>query len=74
MQALTEDVLPAAVRAVHAVTAVTEIGTKADMSRWSRAHSDVPGITWSVLAGPGGTMIIIEHEDRCSPSWREGRP
>ena len=24
-------------------------------------------LTWSVFAGPGGTMIIVEHaEDRCS--------
>jgi hypothetical protein len=43
------------------VTAVTHIATKQDMSRWTRAHADAPGITWSVLAGPGGTMLIIEH-------------
>jgi hypothetical protein len=37
------------------------------MSRWTRAHADSPGITWSVFAGEGGTMIIVEHtEDRSS--------
>jgi hypothetical protein len=49
------------------VTEITNITTKQDMSRWTRAHADDPGITWSVFAGPGGTMIIVEHdEDRCS--------
>ena len=41
---------------------VTEINTKQDMSRWTRAHANAPGITWSVHAGPGGTMIIVEHD------------
>ncbi|MCL2585270.1 MAG: hypothetical protein FWE35_22735 [Streptosporangiales bacterium] len=46
---------------------VTECNTKQDMSRWTRAHADVPGINWSVVPGPGGTMIIVEHEeDRCT--------
>ena len=46
---------------------ITEINTKQDMSRWTRAHEKVPGIRWSVFAGPGGTMIIVEHsEDRAS--------
>ena len=46
---------------------ITEINTKQDMSRWARAHEKVPGIRWSVFAGPGGTMIIVEHEeDRAS--------
>lgn len=40
--------------------AVTHIATKQDMSRWTRAHADAPGINWSVQAGPGGTMIITE--------------
>jgi hypothetical protein len=31
------------------------------MSRWTRAHENTPGINWSVQAGPGGTMIIVEH-------------
>lgn len=44
------------------VTEITEICTKQDMSRWTRAHADAPGITWSVYPGPGGTMIIVEHE------------
>jgi hypothetical protein len=49
------------------ITEISHITTKQDMSRWTRAHADVPGITWSVFAGPGGTMIIVEHaEDRCS--------
>lgn len=52
---------------ITGITKVTHISTKQDMSRWTRAHSDTPGITWSVLPGPGGTMIIVEHEeDRCS--------
>ena len=49
------------------ITGITHITTKQDMSRWTRAHADAPGITWSVFAGPGGTMIIVEHtEDRCT--------
>jgi hypothetical protein len=49
------------------VTEIAHITTKQDMSRWTRAHADMPGINWSVFAGPGGTMIIVEHEeDRCS--------
>jgi hypothetical protein len=52
---------------IGGVTEVEHITTKQDMSRWTRAHADVPGIRWSVFAGPGGTMIIVEHEeDRCS--------
>ena len=46
---------------------ITEINTKQDMSCWARAHEKVAGIPWSVIAGPGGTMIIVEHgEDRAS--------
>lgn len=48
---------------ISGVTEITEICTKQDMSRWTRAHADTPGITWSVIAGPGGTMIIVEHEE-----------
>ena len=52
---------------ITGVTKVAHITTKQDMSRWTRAHADAPGITWSVFPGPGGTMIIVEHaEDRCS--------
>jgi hypothetical protein len=52
---------------ITGITAIAHITTKQDMSRWTRAHADVPGITWSVFAGEGGTMIIVEHaEDRCS--------
>jgi hypothetical protein len=54
---------------ITGVTDIAHITTKQDMSRWTRAHADVAGITWSVFAGPGGTMIIVEHaEDRCSAS------
>lgn len=49
------------------VTEITEFYTKSDMSRWTRAHAHSPGITWSVFPGPGGTMIVVEHEkDRSS--------
>lgn len=48
---------------ISGVTEITEICTKQDMSRWTRAHADAPGITWSVYPGPGGTMIIVEHEE-----------
>ena len=52
---------------ISEITAIAHITTKQDMSRWTRAHADTPGITWSVFAGEGGTMIIVEHaEDRCS--------
>lgn len=52
---------------ISGMTEVAHITTKQDMSRWTRAHADVPGIRWSVFAGPGGTMIIVEHaEDRCA--------
>ena len=54
---------------ITGITKVAHITTKQDMSRWTRAHADAPGITWSVFPGPGGTMIIVEHaEDRCSPN------
>ena len=49
------------------ITEIANITTKQDMSRWTRAHADAPGINWSVYPGPGGTMIIVEHaEDRCT--------
>jgi hypothetical protein len=52
---------------ITGVTEITHITTKQDMSRWTRAHTDAPGIKWSVFPGPGGTMIIVEYaEDRCS--------
>jgi len=54
---------------ITGVTEIAHITTKQDMSRWVRAHADLPGIKWSVFPGPGGTMIIVEHEeDRCSLS------
>ena len=52
---------------ITGITEISQITTKQDMSRWTRAHADDPGIHWSVFAGPGGTMIIVEHEqDRAS--------
>jgi hypothetical protein len=45
------------------ITEITHIHHKSDMSRWTRAHADAPGINWSVYPGPGGTMIIVEHEE-----------
>src|SRR5262249_21200576 len=41
---------------ITGITEIAHITTKQDMSRWTRAHADRPGITWSVFAGPGGTM------------------
>lgn len=43
-------------------TSTAHITTKQDLSRWARAHTDAPGINWSVHGGPGGTMLITEHE------------
>ena len=52
---------------ITGITEIAHITTKQDMSRWTRAHADLPGIRWSVFPGPGGTMIIVEHaEDRCT--------
>jgi hypothetical protein len=52
---------------ITGVTEIAHITTKQDMSRWTRAHADAPGINWSVVPGPGGTMIIVEYaEDRRS--------
>lgn len=60
---------------ITGVTEITEICTKQDMSRWTRAHADAPGLTWSVIAGPGGTMIIVEHEEsRASVSAAPASP
>jgi hypothetical protein len=60
---------------IAGVTEIAHITTKQDMSRWTRAHADVPGIKWSVFAGPGGTMIIVEYaEDRCSLSRADLSP
>jgi hypothetical protein len=53
---------------------IAYITTKQDMSRWTRAHADAPGINWNVFPGPGGTMIIVEGEDRCSPASPNTRP
>jgi hypothetical protein len=44
------------------ITEITHFHEKSDMSRWTRAHADVETINWSVFPGPGGTMIVVEHE------------
>lgn len=60
---------------ITGVTEITHITTKQDMSRWVRAHADMPGINWSVFPGPGGTMIIVEHaEVRCSLTRQSAVP
>ncbi|MGH3169539.1 MAG: hypothetical protein ACRDN0_27130 [Trebonia sp.] len=57
---------------ITGITEITYIHTKQDMSRWTRAHEKSQRITWSVFAGPGGTMIIVEHEeDRATLLRRE---
>jgi hypothetical protein len=57
---------------ITGITEVTYIHTKQDMSRWTRAHEKAERITWSVFPGPGGTMIIVEHEeDRATLLRRE---
>jgi hypothetical protein len=49
------------------ITEIARITTKQDLSGWTRAHADAPGINWSVFPGPGGTMIIVEYaQDRSS--------
>ena len=60
---------------ITGITEIAHIKTKQDMSRWTRAHADVPGIKWSVFPGPYGTMIIVEYaEDRCSLNGRMPHP
>lgn len=41
---------------------IVEITTKDDMARFARAHEQGP-ITWETRAGPGGTIIVIDHEE-----------
>jgi hypothetical protein len=53
---------PGAVDLTGHVVELTQFQNKSDMSRWTRAHADGPGITWSVFPGPGGTMIVVEHD------------
>jgi hypothetical protein len=60
---------------ITGVTEIAHITTKQDMSRWTRAHTDVPGIQWSVFPGPGGTMIMVEYaEDRRSLNRENDSP
>jgi hypothetical protein len=51
------------VTAARQITEITQLNCKQDMSRWTRAHADATGVNWSVYPGPGGTMIIVEHEE-----------
>ena len=51
----------------------TEINTKQDLSAWVRAHASAPGINWTVVPGPGGTMIIREF-DRARRSLGQPAP
>jgi hypothetical protein len=41
---------------------VTEITSKQDMSRFARSHEAGP-VTWETQDGPGGTIIVIEHDE-----------
>lgn len=41
---------------------ITHVTTKQDLARFTRAHANDPAITWSVQAGPGGTLVITEHD------------
>jgi hypothetical protein len=41
---------------------IIEINSKTDLSRFTRAHADGP-ITWETQDGPGGTIIVIEHDE-----------
>lgn len=41
---------------------IIEINTKQDLARFARAHEDGP-INWETQDGPGGTIIVTEHED-----------
>lgn len=41
---------------------ITVISTKQDMSRFARAHEDGP-VTWETCPGPGGTIVVIEHDE-----------
>jgi hypothetical protein len=61
---LPEDLKPwaDAIRHGYEHAHVIEIKTKQDMSRFARAHEAGP-VTWETQDGPGGTIIVIEHED-----------
>ena len=45
------------------VTDISHFHHKSDMSGWTRAHAGTDGINWSAFPGPGGTIIIVEHEE-----------
>jgi len=52
----------AAMTAPAGVVSVTTFTTKKHMANWAREHAGSPGISWSVQHGPGGTMLVIEHD------------
>lgn len=41
---------------------IIEIASKTDLARFARAHEEGP-VTWETQDGPGGTIIVIEHDD-----------
>jgi hypothetical protein len=41
---------------------IIEINTKADLARFARAHESGP-VNWETKPGPGGTIIITEHDE-----------
>lgn len=41
---------------------VTEITTRQELAAFTRAHANGP-ITWTVTGGPGGTLVILDHDD-----------
>lgn len=59
---------------ITGITEITYIHTKQDMSRWTRAHEASQRITWSVFPGPGGTMVIVEHEEDRAALLRRQSP
>lgn len=38
---------------------VAQINLKSDMASFARAHETGP-ITWAAVAGPGGTIILVD--------------
>ncbi|HEY1700986.1 MAG TPA: hypothetical protein VGG75_14845 [Trebonia sp.] len=47
---------------MSAITEIAHLQSKQDMSRWTRAHADADVISWSVYPGPGGSMVIVDHD------------
>jgi hypothetical protein len=42
------------------MTQTVELTQKSDLARFARAHEHGP-VTWRTMAGPGGTIIVIEQ-------------